>query len=79
MAAPSLRFSPPWPRSPNAAYEAVQSLPDIAGVASAVLLTAQMLLGATGGTLGAIGIVMTTGAVAAAMLYALWLRPRVEA
>ena len=73
---------------PNAAYWAVQPLPEIAGVASAILLTAQMLLGAIGGALGAslyrdgsplsIGIVMGAGAIAAALLYAFWLRPRVR-
>jgi DHA1 family bicyclomycin/chloramphenicol resistance-like MFS transporter len=74
---------------PNASHEAVQPLPDIAGVASAILLSAQMLLGALGGALGAafyrdasplgIGLVMSVSALAAAALYAFWLRPSIEA
>src|SRR5271166_5902960 len=73
---------------PNAAHEAVQPLPDIAGVASAVLVTTQMLLGALGGSIAAalyshasprgIGEVMSFGALSAAALYVLWLRPGVE-
>ena len=73
---------------PNAAHEAVHPLPDIAGVASAILLSGQMLLGAAGGALGAslhrdgsplsIGGVMTVAALAAAALYVLWLRPSIE-
>ena len=74
---------------PNAMHEAVHPLPEIAGVASAILLSSQMLFGALGGALGAslyrdaspLGIadVMSGGAIAGALLYALWLRPRVEA
>ena len=73
---------------PNAAYEAVHPLPDIAGMASAILLSSQMLFGALGGALGAalyrngspLGIaeVMTVAALAAGALYALWLRPDLE-
>ena len=74
---------------PNAMHEAVHPLPEIAGVASAVLLSSQMLLGALGGALGAalhrgaspLGIaeVMTGASLAAGALYAIWLRPHVEA
>ena len=73
---------------PNAAHEAVHPLPDIAGVASAILLSGQMLFGAIGGALGAslyrdgsplaIGIVMSGASLTAAALYAFWLRPRIE-
>jgi len=73
---------------PNAAHEAVQPLPDIAGVASAILLSGQMLLGAAGGALGAslyrvgsplaIGEVMSVAALAASALYAFWLRPSID-
>ncbi len=73
---------------PNAAYEAVHPLPDIAGMASAILLSSQMLFGALGGALGAalyrdaspLGIaeVMTGAALIAGALYALWLRPSIE-
>ncbi len=74
---------------PNAMQEAVQPLPRIAGMASAVLLASQMLCGALGGALGAalyrdaspsgIALVMTAAAWVAAAIYALWLRPHVEA
>ena len=73
----------------NASHEAVHPLPQIAGVASAVLLAAQMLFGALGGAAAAalyrhasplaIGVVMSFGALSAAALYVLWLRRRVEA
>jgi len=73
---------------PNAVHEAIHPLPDIAGVASAVLVSAQMLFGAIGGSLAAalyrdasplaIGLVMTAGALAAAAIYVGWLRPGVE-
>ncbi len=73
---------------PNAMHEAVHPLPDIAGMASAVLLSGQMLFGALGGALGAalyrdasplgIAAVMTGAAILAGALYALWLRPHVE-
>ena len=74
---------------PNAMHEAVHPLPDIAAMASAVLLSSQMLFGALGGALGAtlyrnasplgIAAVMTGAAILAGALYALWLRPSVEA
>ncbi len=74
---------------PNAAHEAVQPLPEIAGVASAVLVAAQTLFGALGGALAAalyrdasplsIGVVMSVGALGAAALYGFWLRPGIEA
>jgi len=74
---------------PNASHEAVHPLPEIAGVASAVLMTVQMLFGALGGVAAAalyrdasptsIGVVMTAGALAATALYALRLRRGVEA
>jgi DHA1 family bicyclomycin/chloramphenicol resistance-like MFS transporter len=73
---------------PNASHEAVHPLPEIAGVASAVLVAAQMLFGALGGVTAAalyrnasplsIGLVMSVGSLAASALYALWLRPGVE-
>jgi MFS transporter, DHA1 family, multidrug resistance protein len=73
---------------PNAAHEAVQPLPDIAGVASAILLSGQMLLGSAGGALGAslyrvgsplaIGEVMSVAALAAAALYVFWLRTSID-
>src|SRR5271165_247926 len=73
---------------PNAVYEALHPLPEIAGVASAVLLAVQMLFGALGGATAAalyrdgsplsIGLVMSAGALGAAALYALWLRPGIE-
>ena len=73
---------------PNAMHEAVHPLPDIAGIASAILLSSQMLFGALGGALGAalyrngspLGIaeVMTVAALAAGALYVLWLRPSIE-
>jgi DHA1 family bicyclomycin/chloramphenicol resistance-like MFS transporter len=74
---------------PNAVHEAIHPLPEIAGVASAVLTSSQMLFGAVGGSLGAtlysdasplaIGIVMSGGSLAALVVYILWLRPGVEA
>ena len=74
---------------PNAMHEAVHPLPDIAGMASAVLLSSQMVFGALGGALGAalyrhasplgIAAVMTGAAILAGALYALWLRPSLEA
>jgi DHA1 family bicyclomycin/chloramphenicol resistance-like MFS transporter len=73
---------------PNAAHEAVHPLPDIAGIASAVLVTTQMLFGALGGSVAAalyshasplaIGLVMSFGALSAAAFYAVWLRQKVE-
>ena len=74
---------------PNAMHEAVHPLPEIAGIASAILLASQMLGGSAGGALGAalyrdaspLGVaeVMTGAALTAAALYALWLRPSIEA
>ena len=74
---------------PNASHEAVHPLPEIAGVASAVLMTVQMLFGALGGVVAAalyrnasptsIGAVMSVGAFAAVGLYAFRLRRGVEA
>ena len=74
---------------PNAVHEAIHPLPEIAGVASAVVQSIQMLFGAVGGVVAAalyrdgsplsIGLVMSAGALGALILYALWLRPRVEA
>src|SRR5271166_6824789 len=74
---------------PNAAHEAVHPLPEIAGVASAVLITTQMLFGALGGGLAAalyrdasplaLGAIMSAAALAAAALYAFWLRGKIEA
>jgi DHA1 family bicyclomycin/chloramphenicol resistance-like MFS transporter len=73
---------------PNAAHEAVHPLPEIAGLASAVLITTQMLFGALGGVLAAalyrdasplaLGAIMSAAALAAAALYAFWLRGKVE-
>ncbi|RBP09187.1 DHA1 family bicyclomycin/chloramphenicol resistance-like MFS transporter [Roseiarcus fermentans] len=74
---------------PNAVHEAIHPLPDIAGVASAVLVSAQMLFGAVGGSLAAslyrdasplaIGVVMSAGGISAAAVYVVWLRRGVEA
>ena len=73
---------------PNAAHEAVQPLPEIAGLASAVLITTQMLMGALGGVIAAalyrnasplaLGAIMSAAALAAAALYAFWLRAKIE-
>ena len=73
---------------PSASHEAVHPLPEIAGVASAVLVAVQMLCGALGGVIAAtlyrnasplsIALVMSVGSLAAASLYAMWLRPGVE-
>ena len=74
---------------PNAAHEAVHPLPEIAGLASAVLITTQMLFGALGGMLAAalyrdasplaLGAIMSAAALTAAVLYACWLRVKIEA
>ena len=71
---------------PNAVHEAVHPLPEIAGLASAVVTTSQMLFGALGGVAAAalyhdasplaLGAIMSAAALAAAALYALWLRGR---
>jgi DHA1 family bicyclomycin/chloramphenicol resistance-like MFS transporter len=73
---------------PNVVHEAIHPLPEIAGVASAVVQSIQMLFGAAGGVLAAafyrqgsplsIGLVMSIGAVCALTLYFGWLRPRIE-
>ena len=73
---------------PNAAHEAVHPLPEIAGVASAVLVATQMVFGALGGAISAalyrdgsplsIGLVMSASALTAGALYALWLRRIIE-
>ncbi len=72
---------------PNAVHEAIHPLPEIAGVASAVVQAVQMLFGALGGILAAalysdgsslsIALVMSVGAVSSMALYFLWLRARV--
>jgi len=69
---------------PNAVHEAIHPLPQIAGVASAVLMSAQMLFSAIGGGVAgalyrdasplAIGIVMTAGTLSGIFVYLLWLR-----
>ena len=74
---------------PNAVHEAIHPLPDIAGIASALLVAAQMMFGAVGGSLAAslyrdasplaIGLVMSAGGLSAAAIYVGWLRPGVEA
>ena len=74
---------------PNAVHEAIHPLPEIAGIASAVVMSAQMLSGALSGVVAAafyrdgsplsIALVMTAGSLAAAALYFFWLRPGVEA
>jgi MFS transporter, DHA1 family, multidrug resistance protein len=74
---------------PNAVHEAIHPLPEIAGLASAVVTTTQMLFGAAGGVAAAalyhdasplaLGVIMSAAALAAAALYWLWLRARVGA
>ena len=73
---------------PNAAHEAVHPLPEVAGVASAVLITTQMLFGALAGVLAAalyrnasplaLGAIMSAAALTAAVLYAFWLRGKIQ-
>jgi DHA1 family bicyclomycin/chloramphenicol resistance-like MFS transporter len=73
---------------PNAVHEAVHPLPEIAGLASAVVTTVQMLFGALGGLASAalyrdasptaLGAIMSGSALAAGALYAFWLRGKVE-
>ena len=73
---------------PNAVHEAIHPLPEIAGVASAVVQSVQMLFGALGGMVAAalyrdgsplsIGIVMSAGAICAVSLYFGWLRTKVS-
>jgi DHA1 family bicyclomycin/chloramphenicol resistance-like MFS transporter len=72
---------------PNAVHEAIHPLPEIAGLASAVVTTTQMLFGALGGVASAalyrdasptaLGAIMSAAALSAAALYAFWLRRRV--
>jgi MFS transporter, DHA1 family, multidrug resistance protein len=73
---------------PNAVHEAVHPLPEIAGLASAVVTTVQMLFGALGGLASAalyrnasptaLGAIMSASALAGCALYAFWLRGKVE-
>ena len=73
---------------PNVVHEAIHPLPEIAGVASAVVQSVQMLFGAVGGMAAAalyrdgsplsIGLVMGVGAILALALYFGWLRRRIE-
>ncbi len=73
---------------PNAVHEAIHPLPEIAGLASAVVTTVQMLFGALGGLASAalyrdssptaLGAIMSAAALAGAALYAFWLREKVE-
>ena len=73
---------------PNAVHEAIHPLPEIAGLASALVTTTQMLFGALGGVAAAalyrdasptaLGAIMSASALAGSALYALWLRRKVE-
>ena len=73
---------------PNAVHEAIHPLPEIAGLASAVVTTTQMLFGALGGVTAAalyrdasptaLGAIMTAASLSAGALYAFWLRGKVE-
>jgi MFS transporter, DHA1 family, multidrug resistance protein len=73
---------------PNAAHEAVHPMPEVAGVASAILITTQMLFGALAGALAAalyrdasplaLGAIMSAAALTAAALYALRLRGKIK-
>jgi MFS transporter, DHA1 family, multidrug resistance protein len=73
---------------PNAVHEAIHPLPEIAGLASAVVTTTQMLFGALGGVTAAalyrdasptaLGAIMSAAALSASALYAFWLRRKVE-
>ena len=73
---------------PNVVHEAIHPLPEIAGVASAVVQSVQMLFGAAGGMAAAafysngsplsIGLVMAIGSICALLLYFVWLRRRIE-
>jgi MFS transporter, DHA1 family, multidrug resistance protein len=72
---------------PNAVHEAIHPMPEIAGLASAVVTTIQMLFGAVGGLASAalyhnaspvaLGAIMSASALAACALYAFSLRGRV--
>ena len=73
---------------PNAVHEAIHPLPEIAGLASAVVTTTQMLFGALGGLAAAalyrdasptaLGAIMSAAALSASALYGFWLRRKVE-
>jgi MFS transporter, DHA1 family, multidrug resistance protein len=73
---------------PNAVHEAIHPLPEIAGLASAVVTTVQMLFGALGGLASAalyrdasptaLGAIMSASTLAGCALYAFWLREKVE-
>ena len=73
---------------PNAVHEAIHPLPEIAGLASAVVTTTQMLFGALGGVTSAalyrnasptaLGAIMSAAALSGGALYVFWLRKRVE-
>jgi DHA1 family bicyclomycin/chloramphenicol resistance-like MFS transporter len=73
---------------PNAVHEAIHPLPQIAGLASAVVTTTQMLFGALGGVASAalyrdasptaLGAIMSAAALSAGALYAFWLRRKVD-
>jgi DHA1 family bicyclomycin/chloramphenicol resistance-like MFS transporter len=73
---------------PNAVHEAIHPLPEVAGLASAVVTTTQMLFGALGGVASAalyrnasptaLGAIMSAAALSGAALYVFWLRNRVE-
>ncbi len=73
---------------PNAVHEAIHPLPEIAGLASAVVTTTQMLFGALGGLAAAalyrdasptaLGAIMSASALAGSALYVFWLRSKVE-
>jgi MFS transporter, DHA1 family, multidrug resistance protein len=73
---------------PNAVHEAIHPLPEIAGLASAVVTTTQMLFGALGGVTAAalyrdasptaVGAIMSASALAGGALYIFWLRKKVD-
>ena len=73
---------------PNAVHEAIHPLPEIAGLASAVVTTTQMLFGALAGVTAAalyrdasptaLGAIMSAAALSGGTLYAIWLRKTVE-
>jgi DHA1 family bicyclomycin/chloramphenicol resistance-like MFS transporter len=73
---------------PNAIHEAIHPVPEIAGLASAVVTTTQMLFGALGGVTAAalyrdasptaVGAIMSAAALAGSALYVFWLRGKVE-
>jgi DHA1 family bicyclomycin/chloramphenicol resistance-like MFS transporter len=73
---------------PNAVHEAIHPMPEIAGLASAVVTTVQMLFGALGGLASAalyrdasptaLGAIMSASTLTGCALYAFWLREKVE-